>query len=67
MTACNTCAFWQPRPEIAHPGGNQAGNCRRHAPTSFAHVTSGKPITRWPLTVGDDFCGDYSFVDEGVA
>lgn len=60
---CDTCAFWQHRHEIANTtDGRRPGSCRHRSPIIIAQPGTGKPVTRWPLTMEDETCGDYAVI-----
>jgi len=62
---CDTCVFWQHRHELdVMTDGRLPGSCRRRSPFVLANPNNGKPVTRWPLTANDEFCGDHALVCE---
>lgn len=52
---CSGCRFWDRRQNA------DLGLCRRRAPLPGLPRTSGLDAERalWPLTVADDFCGEW--------
>lgn len=53
--ACEKCSYWNPI-EDSH------GECRRHAPQTIAFEVDEevKFESMFPVTAGDDWCGDFS-------
>lgn len=53
--ACEQCAYWNAI-EDSH------GECRRHAPQTIAFEVDEevKFESMFPVTAGDDWCGDFS-------
>ena len=56
--ACAECSFWNPLEE-GH------GECRRHAPQTVAFEVDDevKFESVFPVTAGDDWCGDFEKKD----
>jgi len=56
--ACQACAFWN---ELE----SDAGECRRHAPQTLAFEVDEevKFESMFPVTAGDDWCGDFEKKD----
>ena len=56
--ACQACAFWN---ELE----SDAGECRRHAPQTVAFEVDEevKFESMFPVTAGDDWCGDFEKKD----
>lgn len=57
---CDTCDFWIEQPDISCKDG-MLGQCRAKSPEAM--MGDHRPITRWPLTLAQDFCGEYSLAD----
>lgn len=52
---CGACLFWQSTNEDL-----STGLCRRMAPRVFFVKEDQKSLeTMWPVTYGDDWCGEY--------
>ena len=56
--ACQACAYW-------NPFESDAGECRRHAPQTVAFEVDEevKFESMFPVTAGDDWCGDFEKKD----
>jgi len=59
---CADCKFWVARERVALDEG--VGECRRYAarPLVIADDAADmprSPYTAWPLTLDDQFCGDF--------
>ncbi len=55
LPSCASCAWWESQ--------GTAGLCRRHAPKPVLLDSTLPPpgvyYARWPVTLPQDFCGDY--------
>jgi len=53
--ACRACTYW-------HKTGVDQGECRRHAPQTIVFKVDKdmKFESHFPVTKGEDWCGDYS-------
>ena len=61
---CETCRFWQFSEEATHSSSMSMGHCHRQPP-GFVMVEKRNQrwaAGRWPLTEGDDWCGEWSNV-----
>lgn len=70
MSDCKSCIWWFLREFLtasvcdalrqAHYGPDTlVGDCRKHAP-ALVHVLDPRlALAVWPLTIGDETCGDY--------
>ena len=56
MNSCETCRFWD-----RHGEGRSKGRCKVHAPAIV--VVDGVPLSRWPNTSSDDWCGEWAEKD----
>ncbi len=56
--ACEACAYWN---KVEH----DHGECRRHAPQTVAFEVDEevKFESMFPVTAGDDWCGDFCRAD----
>jgi len=56
--ACAACAYWNKLED-------DAGECRRHAPQTLAFEVDEevKFESMFPVTAGDDWCGDFEKKD----
>lgn len=61
---CSGCIFWAVVPAVSN-GTSSVGQCRRYAPQVLE--LNGKAATRWPLVVGDWWCGDHAYIDENTS
>lgn len=50
---CNSCIFWDQ--DEGDPEGE--GYCHRHPPRVL-RKSDGNIVSQWPVTTGNDFCGD---------
>ncbi|QDV30105.1 hypothetical protein Spb1_20330 [Planctopirus ephydatiae] len=60
---CLKCQFWQPLasqkpPACWPPAPRDEGECHLRAPLVGRHGRS------WPVTRGDDFCGDFAELED---
>ena len=55
MESCATCRFWYPLPGV--PVDYPGGYCRRRAP---GIATNNWQSAEWPLTINEDWCGEYA-------
>lgn len=60
--ACAMCAHW-------NPTSKNKGECRRHAPQSVVFKVDGdvKFDSKFPMTAGSDWCGDFKAAAKGKA
>ena len=56
---CSTCKFWTGRGIY----NSLPGDCKRNAPVAGKHPHTGE-LAVWPLTHGDDWCGQYEVDDD---
>lgn len=58
IRVCQNCAFWNSL-------DNSQGECRRHAPQTIAFEVDEevKFESMFPITAGDDWCGDFSLME----
>lgn len=54
LLACKNCVFWTLRIEKHSVGG-----CHRHAPVLANSASDRNPVSKWPNTFGDEFCGEF--------
>jgi hypothetical protein len=52
--ACRVCRFW-----LAPERSAGAGHCRRYAPKPNTEPIPTQKCTEWPLTLRDDWCGEF--------
>ena len=57
---CKWCRFWDHEAAYRAQAGETRESCRRHAPTA---TTQG--VTKYPITRGDDWCGDFERAMQG--
>lgn len=57
--ACDKCRYWRFLRELEKHVG--VGECRRHAPVvkTPENVSTGLRYAEWPLTMFDDWCGEF--------
>lgn len=56
MNTCNTCRWWEPRPQAEQVAGHPTkGNCHFNPPTVFL-MEANKLFTHYPITREQDFC-----------
>lgn len=58
--ACAACSFWNPIED-------NTGECRRHAPQTIAFEVDDevKLESLFPVTAGEDWCGDFVQAAQG--
>lgn len=55
---CVSCIWWLLQPDIRTKSDLRLGQCRAESPRSMQRA-DGQMLTRWPLTIETDFCGDH--------
>jgi hypothetical protein len=72
---CSTCAYWNEMPRLT-PTEDVLGTCRRNPPKAFEqrpywfHIAASgaiSPISYWPATRPDDWCGEWKARGESGA
>jgi hypothetical protein len=59
VRTCKGCRWWV-QVQRFERDGLPIGECRARCPRVFQkHTESGTLVTRWPLTVSLDFCGQF--------
>lgn len=53
---CETCRFWRPNTKRQKPIN---GECRIRAAQVVADANGGLPLTAWPYTLHDEWCGEH--------
>lgn len=54
LLACKNCVFWRLKIEK-----RAAGTCHRHAPVLANSANERCPVSKWPNTYAEEFCGEF--------
>jgi hypothetical protein len=55
---CEGCAYWH-KIGWSEDSGKEKGNCLRYPPTIVSLLSHGSPVTRYPETTADSWCGEH--------